>query len=129
MAVSALERILPDEAATAEFGEDVAAALRAGDVILLEGELGAGKTTLARALLRALADDPELEVPSPTFTMVQSYATRVPANSRFNIAVDTMTWLDPRLASTAVALSSRHLIRTHSRRRMTMIGRITLWYS
>lgn len=78
MAVSALERILPDEAATAEFGEDVAAALRAGDVILLEGELGAGKTTLARALLRALADDPELEVPSPTFTLVQSYATRVP---------------------------------------------------
>lgn len=78
MAMPALERILPDEAATAEFGEDVAAALRVGDVVLLEGDLGAGKTTLARALVRALASDPGLEVPSPTFTLVQTYATRVP---------------------------------------------------
>lgn len=74
----ALERMLPDERATAEFGEDIAAALRSGDVILLEGDLGAGKTTLARALVRALADDPQLEVPSPTFTLVQAYATRIP---------------------------------------------------
>lgn len=78
MEAAALERILPDERATAEFGEDIAAALRAGDVILLEGDLGAGKTTLARALVRALAEDPELEVPSPTFTLVQTYATRIP---------------------------------------------------
>lgn len=78
MAVAALERILPDERATAELGEDIAAALRTGDVVLLEGDLGAGKTTLARALVRALADDPQLEVPSPTFTLVQTYATRVP---------------------------------------------------
>ncbi len=78
MTVAALERILPDEQATAEFGEDLAAALRAGDVILLEGDLGAGKTTLARALVRALADDPQLEVPSPTFTLVQTYAMRIP---------------------------------------------------
>ncbi len=77
MEAAALERILPDERATAEFGADIAAALRTGDVILLEGELGAGKTTLARALLRALAGDPELEVPSPTFTLVQTYATRI----------------------------------------------------
>lgn len=78
MTVAALERILPDERATAEFGADIAAALRTGDVILLEGDLGAGKTTLARALLRALADDLQLEVPSPTFTLVQTYATRIP---------------------------------------------------
>jgi tRNA threonylcarbamoyl adenosine modification protein YjeE len=78
MEAAALERMLPDERATAEFGQDIAAALRAGDVILLEGDLGAGKTTLARALVRALAGDPELEVPSPTFTLVQTYATRVP---------------------------------------------------
>lgn len=78
MTVVALERILPDDQATAKFGEDIAAALRVGDVILLEGELGAGKTTLARALVRTLADDPQLEVPSPTFTLVQTYATRIP---------------------------------------------------
>ena len=46
--------------------------LRAGDIVLLEGELGAGKTELARALVRARADRP-IEVPSPTFTLVQLY--------------------------------------------------------
>jgi tRNA threonylcarbamoyladenosine biosynthesis protein TsaE len=46
---------------------------RAGDAILLEGPLGAGKSALARAFLRAASADPALEVPSPTFTLVQSY--------------------------------------------------------
>lgn len=55
-------------------------ALRAGDAIALKGDLGAGKSTLARALIRALADDSGLEVPSPTFTLVQSYETRVPVH-------------------------------------------------
>ena len=55
-------------------------ALRAGDAIALKGDLGAGKSTLARALIRALADDIGLEVPSPTFTLVQSYETRVPVH-------------------------------------------------
>ncbi len=80
MARSTLERFLPDEAATARLGEDLAMALRAGDAIALEGDLGAGKSTLARALVRALADDAKLEVPSPTFTLVQSYETRVPVH-------------------------------------------------
>ncbi|MBL8579817.1 MAG: tRNA (adenosine(37)-N6)-threonylcarbamoyltransferase complex ATPase subunit type 1 TsaE [Mesorhizobium sp.] len=73
-----LERRLPDEQATMRLGEDIAMALRAGDVIALTGDLGAGKTTLSRALIRAMADDALLEVPSPTFTLVQSYDTRVP---------------------------------------------------
>jgi len=51
----------------------LAAGLRAGDAVLLEGELGAGKTTFARALIRAACNDPSLEVPSPTYTLVQSY--------------------------------------------------------
>ena len=78
MAGSALERFLPDEAATARLGEDLAMALRPGDVLALSGDLGAGKTALARALIRVNAGDPDLEVPSPTFTLVQTYEGRVP---------------------------------------------------
>jgi tRNA threonylcarbamoyl adenosine modification protein YjeE len=75
-----LERLLADEAATMRLGEDLAMALRPGDVLALSGDLGAGKSTLARALIRALADDESLDVPSPTFTLVQSYDTRVPVH-------------------------------------------------
>ena len=64
---------LPSEAATIAFAEDLAAILAKGDVIALVGDLGAGKSTLARALLRTVAADDELEVPSPTFTLVQTY--------------------------------------------------------
>lgn len=63
---------LPDEAATALLGARLAQRCRAGDVIALTGDLGAGKTTLARGLIRALMGRAE-EVPSPTFTLVQSY--------------------------------------------------------
>ncbi|MBB4066881.1 tRNA (adenosine(37)-N6)-threonylcarbamoyltransferase complex ATPase subunit type 1 TsaE [Gellertiella hungarica] len=70
---------LKDDAATIRLGGDLALALRRGDVLALSGDLGAGKSTLARALLRTLADDADLEVPSPTFTLVQSYDLRIPA--------------------------------------------------
>lgn len=50
----------------------IAPLLKAGDVICLQGDLGAGKTAFARALVNALADAPE-DVPSPTFTLVQTY--------------------------------------------------------
>ena len=64
---------LPGEAASTAFAASLAMMLRPGDLILLEGDLGTGKTTIARALIRAVANDPELEVPSPTFTLVQPY--------------------------------------------------------
>jgi len=80
MCVFSVDRLLPDEAATGRLGQDLAAALRPGDVLALSGDLGAGKTALARALIRANAGDPELEVPSPTFTLVQAYAGRVPVS-------------------------------------------------
>ncbi|MFC5586674.1 tRNA (adenosine(37)-N6)-threonylcarbamoyltransferase complex ATPase subunit type 1 TsaE [Nitratireductor kimnyeongensis] len=80
MTARVLERFLPDEDATTLFGEDIAVALRAGDVLALKGDLGAGKTTLARSIIRALADNPDLEVPSPTFTLVQNYEARIPVH-------------------------------------------------
>lgn len=68
-----MELPLPDEAATARFGQAVAAVLQRGDAVCLSGPLGAGKSTLARAAVRALTS-PDEEVPSPTFTLVQTYA-------------------------------------------------------
>ena len=65
---------LADEAATARLGAAVAAKLAAGEAVCLSGPLGAGKSTLARALVRALTT-PDEEVPSPTFTLVQFYET------------------------------------------------------
>ncbi|MEP5152633.1 tRNA (adenosine(37)-N6)-threonylcarbamoyltransferase complex ATPase subunit type 1 TsaE [Planktotalea sp.] len=60
---------------TAEFAANLARVLRAGDTILLQGDIGAGKSYFARALIQSLQDVPE-DVPSPTFTLVQTYETR-----------------------------------------------------
>jgi len=64
---------LPNEAATAALMADLALLIGPGDVITLSGDLGAGKTSAARAMIRYLAGDDALEVPSPTFTLAQSY--------------------------------------------------------
>lgn len=63
---------LPDEAATAALAARIAAVARPSDIIALKGDLGAGKTSFARAFIRARGDAAE-EVPSPTFTLVQIY--------------------------------------------------------
>jgi tRNA threonylcarbamoyladenosine biosynthesis protein TsaE len=73
--VSTFSFFLPDEAATERLGTALARRLRPRDVVALQGGLGVGKTTLARAILRAASGDPALIVPSPTFTLVEIYDT------------------------------------------------------
>ncbi len=64
---------LADEAETARLAARIAAELKPGDLITLSGDLGAGKTTFARAAIRALVGDAALEVPSPTYSLIQTY--------------------------------------------------------
>lgn len=66
-------RLLPDLDAVAQYGAGIAAQLREGDVVALSGDLGAGKTSLARAIIAALGY--QGEVPSPTFTIIETYET------------------------------------------------------
>jgi tRNA threonylcarbamoyl adenosine modification protein YjeE len=73
MATMTFPVALANEAATAHLMADLALLIGPGDVITLSGDLGAGKTAAARALIRYLAGDETLEVPSPTFTLAQSY--------------------------------------------------------
>ena len=69
--------VTESEQATMELGARLAGALKPGDIVLLEGELGAGKTAFVRGLAVGLGA-PEEEVSSPTFTLVQEYRGRVP---------------------------------------------------
>ena len=71
--VSRFTVALEDELATLRFMVDIANAVEPGDMITLSGDLGAGKTTFARALIRFLAGDAAIAVPSPTFTLMQAY--------------------------------------------------------
>ncbi|MEK4035166.1 tRNA (adenosine(37)-N6)-threonylcarbamoyltransferase complex ATPase subunit type 1 TsaE [Methylocystis sp. IM3] len=64
---------IAEEAGTIALAQDLATLLKSGDTLTLAGDLGAGKTTFARALIRALLDDPSIEAPSPTFTLMQIY--------------------------------------------------------
>jgi tRNA threonylcarbamoyl adenosine modification protein YjeE len=91
--------VLPDLAATEALAQRVALHITMGDVIALRGDLGAGKTTFARALLRHLGviDD----VPSPTFTLLQTYDTPRFSVSHFDlyrlqdsIELDELGWDD-----------------------------------
>jgi len=68
-----MKLFLADEAATIRLAETLAAVAKAGDVLLLSGPLGAGKSSFARAFIRCLVGDAGLDVPSPSFTLVQSY--------------------------------------------------------
>jgi len=70
-----LEKLtLKSQTETEEFANALAKVLLPGDVLLLSGDLGGGKSTFARALIRCLTN-PDEEVPSPTFTLVQTYAS------------------------------------------------------
>ena len=71
----ASELVLPSLDATEALARRVGQLLRPGDAVLLSGPLGAGKSAFARALLRDMMGDPALDVPSPSFTLVQSYET------------------------------------------------------
>ena len=64
---------LADETQTVALAHEVASWIEAGDLIALSGDIGAGKTTFARALIRRLTGEPNLETPSPTFTLMQLY--------------------------------------------------------
>ena len=75
-APAAWEIVLPEEAATEDLGAFLAELLVPGDLVALSGGLGGGKTTLARALIRTLTGNESLDVPSPTFTLVQPYETK-----------------------------------------------------
>lgn len=66
-------RLLPDEASTLSLGAELSLCARPQDLILLTGDLGAGKTCLARGFIRAVLRDSRAEVPSPTFPLVQTY--------------------------------------------------------
>lgn len=65
--------LVEDEAGTIRIATAIAASLKAGQIVTLSGDLGAGKTAFARALIRNLTGNPALEVPSPTFTLMQFY--------------------------------------------------------
>lgn len=76
--------VLSDAAATADLGAATARLLQTGDAVCLFGDLGAGKSTFARGLIRALTT-PDEEVPSPTFTLVQTYEAGAMTIAHFDL--------------------------------------------
>jgi tRNA threonylcarbamoyladenosine biosynthesis protein TsaE len=82
---AAMDVISHNETQTEDLAKTLSAQLQSGDILLFYGALGSGKTTLARALIRTLCDDPDLEVPSPTFTLVQTYDSRMGTIAHFDL--------------------------------------------
>ncbi|MFW7269097.1 tRNA (adenosine(37)-N6)-threonylcarbamoyltransferase complex ATPase subunit type 1 TsaE [Gluconacetobacter sp. Hr-1-5] len=76
---------LSNQQATEDLARRLAGAARPGDAILLSGVLGAGKSVFSRAFLRAACGDPGMEVPSPTYTLVQSYDAPGGAIAHFDL--------------------------------------------
>ncbi len=76
---------MPDLSATNALATRIAALARPGDAILLQGPLGAGKSAFARAFLRAATGNATLDVPSPSYTLVQSYDTRIGPVHHFDL--------------------------------------------
>jgi tRNA threonylcarbamoyladenosine biosynthesis protein TsaE len=118
---------LPDEAATERLGAALARRLRPRDVVALQGGLGVGKTTLARAILRAAAGDPALIVPSPTFTLVEIYDTPAGVFWHFDLyrleepeQVFELGWEEARADGTALVEWAERLGALLPRERLTV---------
>jgi tRNA threonylcarbamoyladenosine biosynthesis protein TsaE len=118
---------LPDEAATERLGASLAKRLRPRDVVALQGGLGVGKTTLARAILRAASGDPALIVPSPTFTLVEIYDTPVGVFWHFDLyrleepeQVFELGWEEARTDGMALVEWAERLGRLLPRERLTV---------
>jgi tRNA threonylcarbamoyladenosine biosynthesis protein TsaE len=100
---------LPDEAATAALAAGIAALSKPGDIVALQGDLGAGKTTFARAFIHARGA-PDEDVPSPTFTLVQTYETADATIWHFDlyrVAAAAEAWelgIEEAFCDTAIAL-------------------------
>jgi tRNA threonylcarbamoyladenosine biosynthesis protein TsaE len=126
--VSTYSYSLPDEAATERLGAALAARLRPRDVVALQGGLGVGKTTLARAILRAAAGDPSLVVPSPTFTLVEVYDTSRGTFWHFDLyrleepdQVFELGWEEARADGIALVEWAERLGRLLPRQRLTVM--------
>lgn len=142
-----MQSLAPDERATESLAESLARRARPGDALLLSGPLGAGKTSFARAFIRALAGDPTLIIPSPTFTLVQQYDLPAVTIWHFDLwrltshtALDELGWdeaqagivlvewpdrLGPLTPDTALSVTFAHA--TPQGREITLIGE-TRWF-
>jgi tRNA threonylcarbamoyl adenosine modification protein YjeE len=107
----------PDEAASLAFAAAQSAWLEPGDFVALTGDLGAGKTTFARGLIRALVETPDLEAPSPTFTLMQVYdAPRGPVvhadfyRLRSALELDNLGWDEATAGAIAIVEWADRLI-------------------
>ncbi len=118
---STLRLRLPTPHEVEALGARIAAAIRPGDAVLLDGPLGAGKSVLARALIRAAAADPALEVPSPSYTLVQEYGTAAGPLYHFDLwrldgpaGVIELGWDEARQGVVVVEWASRlDILRPH----------------